>query len=141
MAGPVFEEPVISDTDPISGSCECLGNTSSAEDLDDAFDVVSHDCKTHFGLSTCKASQEQTWMPEDAVLDCSERMLDRSSSQSHSRWCGTRVHAVQRIVVQAARDHSPFRFRAESTTGASSAILDGSFVPDRAHRPIELLPR
>jgi hypothetical protein len=80
-----------------------------AEHVRDALEVVSHDGDADFGLSACQASQQQTRMPEDAVFDCSEGMLNCGSPQPHRCWGGTRIHAVQRVVIDGTRDHSPCR--------------------------------
>ena len=91
-----------------------------AEHLDDALEVVSHDGDADFGLSACQASQQQTRIPEDAVFDCSEGMLNCGSPQPHRCWGGTRIHAVQRVVIDGTRDHSPCRLGTEGSTRAGS---------------------
>lgn len=105
-----------------------------AEHVRDALEVVSHDGDADFGLSACQASQQQTRMPEDAVFDCSEGMLNCGSPQPHRCWGGTRIHAVQRVVIDGTRDHSPCRLGTEGSTRAGSTVLHGGFVADRAHR-------
>ena len=86
--------------DFISGWCECLSEACCAKDLDDAFEVVSHDGDADFRLSTRQASQQQTRMPEDAIFDRSEGMLNGRSSQPYGRWRRARVHAVECIATR-----------------------------------------
>ena len=68
--------------------------------------VVGHDGDADLGLSARQASYEQARMTEDAVFDCSEGMLNRRSSQPHCSWSCSRIHAVQRVVIDGTRDDS-----------------------------------
>jgi hypothetical protein len=80
-------------------------------------------------------------MTEDAVFDRSEGMLNRRSPQPHRGWSRTSVHAVQRVVIDGARDDPPCRLGTESSARTSSTVLDGGFIADRSHRPVQLFPR
>jgi len=47
-------------------------------------------------------AHQQTGMPEDAVFDRGERMLNRASAQSHRFRRNALLHPVQSVFVQMA---------------------------------------
>lgn len=85
---------------------ECLNELGCAEQVDHTLEVVGHGCEPDFGACSVETAQQQARMSEDAVLEGAEGMLDRGFSQLHERGCSALVHAVQRLVMEMARNHA-----------------------------------
>jgi hypothetical protein len=81
----------------------------ASQDVDHAFDVVCHGSKAYFRLRPSGAAQQQTRMPEDAVFESGEGMLDGCTSKLHRVGCGTLMHSDESVFIQQPRDNSALR--------------------------------
>ena len=83
-----------------SGWVQWAGKFHGTEDVDYAFEVVSHDGEADFGLCAAGSSQQQSGMAKDTVFENREGKLDGRSSEPHRLRGSALVHAIQRIFIQ-----------------------------------------
>jgi hypothetical protein len=84
----------------LSGRPKCFCDFGRAETICDPPQVVGHDREAHFDLGTGQSTHQQPRMSENAVFDCSVRVLDGASTQSHNLWRNSRLHTVQGFLIK-----------------------------------------
>lgn len=85
-------------------SCKLPCKIGSTEDIDHAFQVISHGRHPHFCLHSFGSAQQQARMAEDVIFKRCKGMLDRRTSQFHQLRRATLMHAVERILIEQPRD-------------------------------------
>src|SRR5436853_6996620 len=92
---------------------------------------MSHHREAHLGLCSAKASQQETRMPEDAVLQRGKRMFHCRSPQPHDFRRGALIHALQRGFVQVPCHEAPGTSCTATLEGAGSADHGKEYVVEK----------
>src|SRR6185437_9152738 len=110
---------------------EFLGECCAAEQVEDALQVVCHGGEPDFDLCAAGASQQQSGMAEDTVLERGEGMLDGGAPKLHGLGRGAGMHAVERVFVEQS-GHQPLwslgtaRLQsASAAVGLAGCVVDG----------------
>ena len=67
---------------------------ASAENVQHAFQIVGSYGQADFRLRSSESTQQEAWMPEDAVFQIGEWMFDSGPSQPHRFRRGPLLHAL-----------------------------------------------
>src|SRR5215469_5372337 len=67
---------------------------ASAENVQHAFQIVGSYGQADFRLRSSESTQQEAWMPEDAVFQIGEWMFDGGPSQPHCFRSGPLLHAL-----------------------------------------------
>ena len=110
---------------------ECGPQARSAEHVHHAFQVVGDGRQTDLGLRSAASAQQEPRVPEDAVLQGSEGMFDRRSSQPHGFGSGPLLHSLQRAVVKMALHEAAWTDGTVRLQGTSGAGFRRCGIADR----------
>jgi hypothetical protein len=79
-------------------------------------------------LRTRNSAPQGTGVSEDAVLERSERMLNRRSWQAHHLWGGSLLHPLQRAVMQMTVYEPLRRVGAARLQRTATTYFDGAGI-------------